>query len=425
MLSDIHLNLFDRSARPSNAGSDTNGALFESFVVQMKRSVPNPAVILLPGDLLMHHFARNVRATGETSDAAGLQTMGRIARRLQLAFPDAQFAIAIGNNDTPCGDYKSGDGSAYQSALARIWAPLVNRRGASPQFAATFGRDGYYTAKLPVPGLQLVVLNTVLFSDVYRGNCGAYDRGAAVRQLRWLANVLTAVPATRNVVMMHIPPGYDAFATDYVYGLIAWPFLHPKDNRALIATLSASRDRVAYAVAGHTHRFDFRLADGVPVLVFGSLSPVYYNDPSFSVLRVSPSGSLRDIEMHPFDEAQKTWLPVRDFDRLWGVSGIDASSLTRLHERLAGDPRLRSIWEAQAVGWPSDPSLAAGAWRSAWRLPWCAQDLLVTNFAECAGIENRGWTLVVLLIVAVGAVTMLAFIVHARRARQSAAAPRA
>lgn len=361
----------------------------------------------------MHHFARNVRATGETSDVAGLQTMRRIARQLELAFPDAQFAIALGNNDTPCGDYKSGDGSAYQTALARIWEPLVNRRGAAPQFVETFGRDGYYTAKLPVPGLQLVVINTVPFSNVYRGNCGANDRGAVVRQLRWLANVLTAVPGARNVVMMHIPPGYDAFATDYIYGLITWPFLHPKDNRALIVTLSASRGRVAYAVAGHTHRFDFRLADGVPVLVFGSLSPVYYNDPSFYVLRVSPNGTLRDIEIHSFDEAQKTWLPARDFDRLWGISGIDASSLKRLHDRLAGDPRLRSIWEAQAVGWPSDPDLTLGTWRSAWRLPWCAQDLLVTNFAKCAGIENRDLIFVVLLIVAAGAVTTLAFIVRA------------
>jgi sphingomyelin phosphodiesterase acid-like 3 len=338
--------------------------------------------------------------------------MNNIAEILGRAFPNAQFGIALGNNDTPCGDYASGDGSAYQSALARIWAPLVDRRGASPQFAASFGRSGYYSATLPVPGLQLVALNTVLFSSRYRGNCGRGDGAAADRQISWLADTLARSRA-RNVVMMHIPPGFDAFSTEYVGGLVALPFLNAQENRRLIAALSTSRDRVAYAVAGHTHHFDLRVAGGVPVVVFGSLSPIFGGDPAFYVLRVFPDGSLHDIETHSFDEARQSWLPARDFDRMWGVTRIDGASAAALHARLASDPQARETWD-QVAGSGAGFAGISPAWqRRMWRVAWCAQDLRIPNFAQCANIEGRGRLflfvvlIAVLLAAAAGATTLV------------------
>lgn len=411
VVSDIHLDPFDRSSQPSAPGFDTNLALFEAAVSQMKASAPDPDVILLPGDFLMHDFAQHVPSAEGTEEAA-LRTMHKIAETLGRTFPNAQFGIALGNNDTPCGDYASGDGSAYQSALARIWAPLVDRRGASPQFAASFGRSGYYSATLPVPGLQLVALNTVLFSSRYRGNCGRGDGAAADRQISWLADTLARSRA-RNVVMMHIPPGFDAFSTEYVGGLVALPFLNAQENRRLIAALSTSRDRVAYAVAGHTHHFDLRVAGGVPVVVFGSLSPIFGGDPAFYVLRVFPDGSLHDIETHSFDEARQSWLPARDFDRMWGVTRIDGASAAALHARLASDPQARETWD-QVAGSGAGFAGISPAWqRRMWRVAWCAQDLRIPNFAQCANIEGRGRLflfvvlIAVLLAAAAGATTLV------------------
>jgi sphingomyelin phosphodiesterase acid-like 3 len=411
LVSDIHLDPFDRSSRPSGPGFDTNVALFESAVAQMKRSAPDPDVILLPGDFLMHDFAQHVPRAEGTEEAA-LRTMRQIAETLGRAFPNAQFGIALGNNDTPCADYATGDGSAYQSALARIWAPLVDRRGASPQFAATFGRNGYYSAALPVPGLRLVVLDTVLFSSRYRGNCGRGDGAAVERQMAWFAGALARTRA-RNVVMMHIPPGYDAFSTEYVGGLVALPFLNAEENRRLIAALSTSRDRVVYAIAGHTHHFDLRIAGGVPVVVFGSLSPIFGGDPAFYVLRLFPDGSLHDIQTHSFDEARQSWLPARDFDRMWGVTRIDGTSAAALHVRLARDPQARETWD-QVDGSRAGFAGISAAWqRRMWRVAWCAQDLRTPNFAQCANIEGRyrfllfGVLIAVLLAAAAGATTLV------------------
>ena len=206
---DFHLDPFDRSTEPAQPGSDANPVLFAEAIARMKRAVPDPAVVLLPGDFFVHDFPR-VAARGDASatlDEAAVRTMKLIAESFDRAFPRAQFAIVLGNNDAPCGDYHSDAGGAYLSAVARVWAPLVNRRGAAPQFAASFARDGYYTATLPVRGMRLVALDTVLLSNQYSGPCAGANANGARQELAWLdATLRDTRPGTRNLVMMHVRP---------------------------------------------------------------------------------------------------------------------------------------------------------------------------------------------------------------------------
>ena len=61
VVSDIHLNVFAPSDRPSAYAFDTNRALFYSALTQMRRAAPHPALVLLPGDFLMHDFAEQAR----------------------------------------------------------------------------------------------------------------------------------------------------------------------------------------------------------------------------------------------------------------------------------------------------------------------------------------------------------------------------
>ena len=391
-VSDIHLDPFDRSARASSLGFDSNMALFRSALTQMKRAAPDPSVVLLPGDFLEHHFAEHVRESGagDTPDQAGIRTMQQIASALGRTFPKAQFAIALGNNDAPCGDYRSAEGSAYLASVARIWAPLVDRRNAAPNFAVSLARDGHYTLDLPVRGLRLVVVNTLLFSQQYRGNCGSSD-GDASKELIWLQRTLRGSPSgTRNVIMMHIPPGFDPFSTQYVHGFLAWPFLRARYNQALGDALSANADRVAYAIAGHAHRFDFRLAGNVPIVVLGSLSPIFNNNPAFYTLHISSDGSLRDIDTHVLDEPLQRWLPGRSFDATWRITRINGASLVRLHARLGADQAMRRAWGAQANGWPPTDVAHDGTWGTHWwRVQWCAQILLASHYTECANIQRR------------------------------------
>jgi len=391
-VSDIHLDPYDRSSRASSYRFDSNIALFESALAAMKRAVPNPSLVLLPGDFFEHHFAQHVRERGggTSADEAGIATMLRIATAFGHAFPRAHFAIALGNNDAPCGDYRTTNGSAYLKGVARIWEPLVNRDRAAPDFAASFSRDGHYTAGLPMHGLRLAVVNSLLFSQQYRGNCGSAGDGAA-KELAWLQRVLRRLPSgTRAVVMMHIPPGFDAFSTQYAHGFLAWPFLRAPYNGMLVNILATNSSRIAFGIAGHTHRFDFRLAGTVPVVILGSLSPIFENNPAFYAMHVSSTGSLDDIDTTTFKESTQQWVAQRGFAATWAISRFDDGSLTELHARIKTSPSVRLAWGAQANGRAPSDVQHAGPWGTRWwRAQWCSQTFLVGHFAECARIEER------------------------------------
>ena len=390
VLSDVHLDPFDRRAAPSSAGSDTNAALFRSAVAQMRRSVPHPAVVVLPGDFFAHEFAARAARGDRSAEDAGLATMRYVAGALASAFPNARFAVELGNNDAPCGDYRTAFATRYAGATARIWEPLVNRGGAARDFASSFVANGSYAMQLPLRGVRLIAFDDVPLSSAYAGNCtGSGDRSAA--QLAWLRRALAATPpGTRNVVLMHVPPGYDAFSTELTRGYLPVPFLDARGDAALRAAIADPRDAVALAIAGHTHRFDFRLAGAVPIVVFGSLSPVYRSNPAFYALDVAAGGTPVDVRTFAFDEATGAWRPARRFDAMWRVPAPTAASLRSLHDRLGNDEGMRRAWDAASAGWP--PIRDGGGWRlwgARWRIAWCAQMLDGDRFIACAGLAER------------------------------------
>lgn len=270
-----------------------------------------------------------------------------------------------------------------------------------------------------MPGLRLVVLNTIPLSTEYIGNCGNDGAHGASEELTWLQSVLRSTPAGQNnVVVMHIPPGFDAFATQYVHGFVAWRFLRESYDTRLIDMLAAPANRVAYAIAGHAHRFDFRLAGSVPIVVLGSISPIYDNNPAFYALHVD-GRSIRDVDVFALDVWTQEWMAPRSFNRTWTVDGMDAASLAKLHARLAADPALRVQWDEQANGWPSYRVLRP-TWGRWWRVSWCAQNLLTPRFDECAGIQRRVEVLRIILaaiaLAAVAAAVLAVLLLVRRRA---------
>lgn len=391
VVSDVHLDPFDRHRRLSLFGSDTNLALFRSALTEMKRRVPEPTVVLIPGDFLAHDFGGRAAHGGiGGAEAAAIRTMGLIAGAFARAFPNARFAVALGNNDAPCGDYHSALRTPYLRTVARIWAPLVDRGGTAPDFERSFARTGSYTANLPLPGLRLVVLDDVPLSALYSGDCADGIAFAPAEELAWLhAALATTPPGTHNVVMMHVPPGYDAFSTERTRGFFPWPFLSADANDAVLRALSNPDERVRFGIAGHAHRFDFRFAGSVPIVVFGSLSPVYHNNPAFYALDVGADGEPLDVRTFAFDEWTQAWQPERSFDRKWRVTSLDAASLQAVHVRLGRDDAMRRAWDAASSAWPSNWGIAWGDWGSRWLIPWCAQAFTRDGFTECAGLSAR------------------------------------
>lgn len=389
IVSDLHLDPFDRRSHVSLFGSDTNLALFRSALSEMRRQVPEPAAVLLPGDFLAHDFAGRAAHRGG-AEAAAVATMRIIAGAFGRAYPRARFALALGNNDAPCGDYHSAFGTRFAAAAARIWEPLVDRDGAAPGFAAAFAATGSYVTASPLRGTRLIVFDDVPLSPMYLGNCAGGSSAGPDAQLAWLRDTLASVPRNaRDVVVMHVPPGYDTFTTERTRGFVPWPFLDAGRNEALSALLSDNVSRVVFAVAGHAHRFDFRLAGDVPVIVFGALSPIYHNNPVFYALDLTDGGVPLDVRAFAFDEWTQAWQPARSFDAKWNTRSLNAPSLRELHGRLGRDAHLRRAWDAASAGWPSNWSIAWGTWGRWWRIPWCAQIYTAGGFSRCAGLTVR------------------------------------
>src|SRR5579872_818973 len=111
VVSDIHLNPYDTSPQPAPYHVDSNWALLRSALDRMHAVDPNPAVIVIAGDFLAHQWGDKVRAAGfaSASDQAE-KTMRRIAGAFGAKFPKAQFLVTLGNNDDPCGDYRTSPG---------------------------------------------------------------------------------------------------------------------------------------------------------------------------------------------------------------------------------------------------------------------------------------------------------------------------
>jgi hypothetical protein len=403
VVSDIHLNPFDKSSVPSSYGSDSNWALWQATLREMKRADPNPPLVIVSGDFLAHHFGALVGANGGADvTGAAERTMARIARSLGQTFPRAQFLIVLGNNDDPCGDYRTAPGSRYLAAVARTWAPLIDRNGAAPRFVRSFSNAGYYTAKLPVRGLQAVALDDIYWSAIYQP-CGRVSGDPGQGELAWLDRTFASTPeGYRDVVVAHIPPGIDSSSTLLAERFAVIPFLSAADEGALLADLRSESARVAFAIVGHTHRGDFRVAGGVPVLIAPSVSPVYDNDPAFLRLRVTPDGTLRDYTLYSYDPNRAAWSAEFDFDSAYGVDTFDVASLEQAHARIGSDPATRRRWAAALVAGSPHQEVDASDWRAVW----CAQVLTGRGYSACARLRRR------LLILPIAA-TLLLIIVAA------------
>ncbi|HEV7178981.1 MAG TPA: metallophosphoesterase [Candidatus Baltobacteraceae bacterium] len=408
LINDIHLDPFDRSS-VAEPGEDTNVALWDTVLAELRRR-PQPSVVVLGGDFLAHHFSDLARQNGQNPERAALQTMRTIAHSLGQTFPKAQFVVALGNNDDPCGDYRSETGGAYQRQLTRIWEPLVNRGGAAPDFAMEFYHGGYYTAQLPAAHERAVVLNSVLWSFVYSGGCASSTRAAGARELAWLSATLQHVP--RAVLVMHMPPGYDPSSTTKAHRLLAVPFLSGAANRQFLGILTHNAARVPFALAAHTHRYDFRIAGGVPLLIGSAVSPVYNNNPAFYELHVDAGGALHDIVPVFYDQDEDVWREGVSFDRMYAVDSFSAANLARIAARIADQPDVRSAWMAAYDVWTDRMNDVSD---HSWSVFSCAQTQLGSGYASCAGTQRRTqWAIGALAVAALAAVALVVVLIRVR-----------
>jgi hypothetical protein len=334
----------------------------------MQRADPDPPVVIVTGDLLAHRITR--RDSAPTAVA--------IAQRLGRAFPHAQFVLALGNEDSACGDYALAPDATFLRSVAAAWGPLVNRRGAAPDFMRTFVHDGFYTATLPIAGLHAIVVDNVYWSPRYHAACG--KAGNVVNgSFAELESALHAMPGP-VWVLFHIPPGIDTFSTALLSKrTVLVPFMRPDLRDRFTADLADKY--VALAVAGHTHKFAYRIVDAagpnpVPMLLVPAISPIFGNEPAFLTADVTRGGTLRNVEVTSFKQGR--WSDIGGMRSL-GVDAFTGTALVDLQARLAANPALRPAFERLY-----NAGAASEINERNWPIYWCAATAFATTpFRNC------------------------------------------
>lgn len=312
--------------------------------------------VVTTGDYLRHDFeSAFLNAGGASSEFANFATKTAlfVVQSLQTSFQVPVY-FALGNDDSPCGDYSLDPGSPFLAQLADSLEVLVHH----PDAASDFRAAGFY--ELPHPILaneEFLILNTVLWSRSF-SNCGSKPGDPGTAEIRWLnwklyqANTL----GKKVILVMHIPPGIDSYQsaragkdkppTEFWQN---WYFTQFTELMQRYGSI------VQIALAGHTHMDDFRVlspagcTSPVAFRVTPAISPIFGNNPAFSILQYQvTTGEISDIATYYLDlangGADPKWALEYRFSSAYGYSTFSAGTLQSLAAAIHSDVTVRQLF---------------------------------------------------------------------------------
>jgi sphingomyelin phosphodiesterase acid-like 3 len=349
--------VFARSGQTGYAHSpqDSNYPLLRSALSAAAGQNPTDFAVAL-GDYLRHDFETAfVKAGGDQKDFSSFATKTAVyvVHTLQTSL-GVPVCLALGNDDSPYGDYRMAPGSPFLGALADALDVLVQ----NPEAAADFRAGGFYELPHPtVPNQKILVLNSVLWSSLY-SNCESDKSDPGAAELDWLSSKLYRAKALGNkvILVMHIPPGIDSYksaqAGDSKPATEFWQDRYFTRFQELMQTYG---DIVQIALAGHTHMDDFRVlsapSGAVPIAfrITPAVSPIFGNNPAFSVLDYSLStGAISDIATYFLDLVKggdnPGWALEYRFSKVYGYRALTATNLEALAAAIRADPNIRQVF---------------------------------------------------------------------------------
>ena len=341
-------------------GADTNYPLFASTLDAAAAQAPFDYVIFT-GDALRHNFSQAFVAAGGTSDqfpAFAAKTEAFVVQELQNRFKVPVLA-ALGNNDSSCGDYQIPPDSPFLAATADQLAVLA----ASPEAKSTFQLGGFFSVPHPtVANQDIIVLNTIFWSTSYK-SCTPNSGDPGQGEIDWLGwKLYTARLLHRGVTLvMHIPPGMDAYNSSHAQCDKPVPFWQAKYSTEYSALMSTYSDVVQLAFAGHIHMDDFRVSSAsppsLPLRLTPAVSPIFKNNPAVSVMTYNvTTASVSDITTFflPLSSPTLAWSKEYQFDSAYNVSSFSAANLSSVAAAIRSGGTNRSTFEKNyAVSTPS------------------------------------------------------------------------
>ena len=352
-------------------GADTAQPLWRSTLKALRARAASATFVTVSGDLLAHEFECKFKRTFPTASDRDYtlftaQTIRYLVRGLQGVFPARPLYVAMGNNDSGCGDYREDRSSAFLNEVSKIVTaslPPDDREENLRDFAL----GGFYSAPLPreIPHARILVLDNLFSSYKYTTCANKPSDYASNQQIAWLRNQIADAREHHQVlwVMAHIPPGIDLYSTlkkGYVCGKT--PAVNFLANEKLGAVLAANDDVIRLAIFAHTHTDELRLINedsqpadgaeqgksgtprgpGVAVKMVASITPVNGNNPSFTVARVAPAtANLIDYTVYAASNltgVSATWSKEYTFSETYHQPSFTPATLKLMTEAFRNDP---------------------------------------------------------------------------------------
>lgn len=345
-------------------GCDAPLALLTSTLEQMVAVDPNPAFVLLTGDMAAHRLCGNATMTGPCTSPLANATAAQAAIQavvdlVRATFPCVPVVPMFGNNDvpahyvTPLGPL----GKPWLDAMAALWRPAALSAGCPNELPADnidmsiFSSTGAYSVLLgPSPGFRVVALNTLLFGRLEKYNLSesggiATQRAAADSMKVWLESTLATAGTKGEKVILasHMPPGMQPYDDQAVWD--------EGYSDGYVEQVSAHADAVVAQLYGHFHYDTFRVLDdgkAGAVLLTPSISPVNRNNPAFRRMFARKADlSVYDYEQYWLDLPQSNalnkehWALQYKFSQLYNTT-LAGKDMAALQKRLALDTRLYS-----------------------------------------------------------------------------------
>ena len=197
---------------------------YNRLLYNMKKKLPKPAFIIIAGDFIWH-------GATPADSVIKKKSIRFIAQLFKDNFPDALIIPALGNNDTYGKDYDMQD-AKFLNDFASAWqsnmqAPSVD----------SLKKHGYYSCE--AGNLKLVVINSALVE------AGSNYAKQANDMISWLQNTLANSNGKNIWILMHIPPGSNAFS-----GKNFW---RDDYNQLFVNAVVKHASKIKFIICAHTH----------------------------------------------------------------------------------------------------------------------------------------------------------------------------
>ncbi|MCB1502097.1 MAG: metallophosphoesterase [Bauldia sp.] len=359
-------------APASQYGKDTNHVLLRSAIGAIGAQAAAADFAIVGGDLLSHGFEDDTaKALGVPLGSAAqrefaVRTTQFVAGALGAAFEGRPVIVALGNNDSDCGDYEIEPGGGYLAAIRETIRALAGPDRVAADFDATFAAGGYYALRHPtVAGTRILVINDVLWSERYRNACGADGLAAGHAEMAWLATTLDAMAEAgqRAWIVHHIPWGIDPYATLHAKAETCparvVPFMQAEFADTFLALLRRHAGIIDVSLSGHVHFDDYRLllddtgAAASVDKVVPAISPIFGQNPAFQLFTYDrENGRLRDfstvalMNLPALGPGPGDWRETYVFTKAYDLPGFSAESVARLWNGLGQGGTRRTAYLA-------------------------------------------------------------------------------